>query len=589
MHFYGNYSLTRNFSTAFTNYERLAGLNGNATAQHMLGFMYATGIGGAVAPDQAKAMLYYTFAAEAGSINADMAVAYRYHTGVASPKNCDESVHYYKKVADRAMDYIRSGPPGGHMVVKDSYPLADEVGGVYGEGASVSSSGMNGKHGPAHGDAHASVEDVVEYLDLMSRKGDLSATYSLAKLYYDGSRGMKRDLARARKHFLEVARVVWPKRGSRNTDIDPKEEKFASKAAGFLGRMFLRAEGVKQDFSLAEVWFKRGVSNGDPLSQYSLGIMYLNGLVPSQEGNPDPYRAYEYFLPAADADLASAQVRLAVFFLDQGDTTTALQYFDHAARNGHIEAYYYLAELSYQGIGRDQSCHVAAAYYKIVAEKAEIILASFKEANEAFASGDLETALIDYLLAAEQGFESAQANVAYILDSALPTYKSVLTIGNAGNAPRQIAHITPDSPALALVHWTRSAKQQNIDSLLKMGDYYLQSLGTPPAVLYSPSSHHQSNEEKAAQCYQAAAETMHSAQAYWNLGWMHENGVGMGQDFHLAKRFYDLSLETNKEAYLPVKLALGKLRARSAWNRIIGKKGVRSIEDESSMSPIPSF
>jgi SEL1 protein len=202
-------------------------------------------------------------------------------------------------------------------------------------------------------------------------------------------------------------------------------------------------------------------------------------------------------------------------------------------------------------------------YYKIVAEKTEAILASFKEANEAYESGDLDTALVDYMLAAEQGFENAQANVAYILDKqrprlALPLIGSILeekkksVIGDAG---------------LALLYWTRSAKQSNIDSLVKMGDYYLEGIGT---------SH---DQEKAAACYQAAAETLASAQAYWNLGWMHENGIGIDQDFHLAKRFYDQALETNKEAFLPVTLALFKLRARSFWNSVTHGK-INSIQDE---------
>jgi SEL1 protein len=65
----------------------------------------------------------------------------------------------------------------------------------------------------------------------------------------------------------------------------------------------------------------------------------------------------------------------------------------------------------------------------------------------------------------------------------------------------------------------------------------------------------------------------------WNLGWMHENGIGIEQDFHLAKRFYDQALETNKEAYLPVKLSLLKLRLRSAWNKFT-RGGVNSIQDE---------
>ena len=47
----------------------------------------------------------------------------------------------------------------------------------------------------------------------------------------------------------------------------------------------------------------------------------------------------------------------------------------------------------------------------------------------------------------------------------------------------------------------------------------------------------------------------------------------------MAKRYYDLALEMNKESYLPVKLALIKLRARSWWNGISGGK-VKSIDDE---------
>ena len=61
---------------------------------------------------------------------------------------------------------------------------------------------------------------------------------------------------------------------------------------------------------------------------------------------------------------------------------------------------------------------------------------------------------------------------------------------------------------------------------------------------------------------------------------MHENGVGsIPQDFHMAKRYYDLAYELNKEAYLPVKMALAKLRLRSWWNGISGGK-VNGIKDE---------
>ncbi|CAO2658092.1 Nn.00g073520.m01.CDS01 [Neocucurbitaria sp. VM-36] len=559
MNFYGNYTHPRNYSEAFRRYHELATLNGNASAQHMVGFMYATGIGGAVKHDQAKAMLYYTLGAEGGDVRSEMAVAYRHSAGISTPRNCEEAVHFYKEAAKKAIAYMRSGPPGGHSMPRESFRIADDEGGVYGEGASASSSGPNARVGSVHSDAFSSLDDVVEYMDLQARKGDARASFNLAKLNYDGARTSKRDLPAAKKRFLELARMYWTKDGKTRPNVSPTTEKLASKAAGYLGRMFLRGEGMPQSYDIAKTWFRRGIEYGDALSQYSMGLMYLKGL-----GVPhDPVKAAELFGAAADQDLAVAQVRLGALFLDQGDVPVAIKYFELAARHGHLEAYYYLAELTHNGVGRDKSCPVAAAYYKIVAEKAELVSTSFPEANEAYANGDLEAALVSYMMAAEQGFEVGQANVAYLLDQVKPRF----TLSSLIPFMRKKVSLAGDA-VLALIYWTRSAEQKNVDSMVKMGDYYLHGLGTSP------------DKEKAAACYQAAAETMQSAQAMWNLGWMHENGIGIDQDFHLAKRHYDLALETNpREAYLPVVLALYKLRFRSWWNTVTNGN-VKSIQDE---------
>lgn len=45
----------------------------------------------------------------------------------------------------------------------------------------------------------------------------------------------------------------------------------------------------------------------------------------------------------------------------------------------------------------------------------------------------------------------------------------------------------------------------------------------------------------------------------FNLGYMHEQGLGMSKDMHLAKRCYDLAAETSVDAKVPVALALLKL------------------------------
>lgn len=138
---------------------------------------------------------------------------------------------------------------------------------------------------------------------------------------------------------------------------------------------------------------------------------------------------------------------------------------------------------------------------------------------------------------------------------------------------------------LALTFWTRSAAQDNVDALVKMGDYYLNGVGVAAG---------RPQPEKAAACYQSAASTHVSALAMHNLGWMHENGVGVtkvrfylrpssecsvqsfAQDYHLAKRYYDLAFETSNDAYFPVFLSLVKLHCRSLYDALTGG-GISSL------------
>ncbi|KAK2046883.1 HCP-like protein [Colletotrichum somersetense] len=567
MNFYGNYTYPRDLKVAFDYYQTLAMLHGNRTAQYMIGIYYATGIGHVVAPDQAKALLYYSFAAIQGDTRAEMAVAYRHHSGIATPKNCEVAAKYYKKVADKAMKWYRSGPPGGMAWVVESYRIADELGGVYGEGASASSAGMNAIKASPNSDANAAIDDVIEYLDLMSQKGDAKASYNLGRIYYEGQRGLDRDLDLARKYFFTVAKRYWKKDGRIMENHKQGIEKTASKAAGFIGRMYLRGDGVDQSFDQAKRWFERGISHGDAQSQHGLGLMMLHGY-----GMPKNIAmATDLFKAAAEQDYAPSQIELGVLYLDQGgpeDVRIANNYFELAARYGQIEAHYYLAEMVYNGVGRDKTCSMALGYYKNVAEKAEPLVSSWAEANQAYYYGDEELAFLEYVMAAEQGYERAQNNVAFILDPV----QSRLPLPDRLPIPewlglRRTRSSLLDNQRLALMYWTRSSRQSNVDSQVKMGDYYFYGIGSEPDV------------NKAVQCYTGASDYSQSAQALWNLGWMHENGIGLTQDFHLAKRYYDQALEVNEEAYLPVTLSLLKLRLRSAWNTFTHGP-IHSIQDD---------
>ncbi|KOS19164.1 Protein sel-1 -like protein 1 [Escovopsis weberi] len=561
LNFYGNYSHPRNLHAAFDHYEKLASGHGNTTAQYMLGVFYSTGLGDVVPRDQAKALLYYTFAAIKGDARAEMATAFRHQSGIGASKHCETAITYYKRVADKAIEWYRSGPPGGRSWVHQGWRIADDEGGVYGEGASVFSSGMNAfKPGP-ESNANAAIGDVIEFLDLISQKGDSTASFNLGRIYYEGQRGLDQNFELARKYFLLVASRFWKKDGRLADNVKKAVEKPASKAAGYLGRMYLRGDGVAQNFDRARFWFERGISQGDAMSQYGLGLMLLHG----HGGTENVMKAIELLKASADQDYAPAQVQMGQLYLDQGgqdDVRIANNYFELAVRYGHIEASYYLAELIYHGLGRERHCNTAANYYKNVAEKAEPLVSSWADANDAYESGDYDLAFLEYLLAAEQGYERAQTNVAYMLDS----LRSKMPVAEWLRQRRNKSGLL-ENPPLALIYWTRAARQSNIDALVKMGDYYFYGVGTERDI------------GKAVQCYTGASDYSQSAQALFNLGWMHENGIGLTQDFHLAKRYYDHALQLNDEAYLPVTLGLMKLRLRSAWNTLTHGP-IHSIQDE---------
>lgn len=74
-----------------------------------------------------------------------------------------------------------------------------------------------------------------------------------------------------------------------------------------------------------------------------------------------------------------------------------------------------------------------------------------------------------------------------------------------------------ESLVRALRYWGRAAAQGYSAAQVKLGDYHYYGLGTP--VDYEAAAAH----------YRLASEQQHNAQAMFNLGYMHEQGLGMAQ------------------------------------------------------------
>ncbi|KAH0829180.1 hypothetical protein J3R83DRAFT_2728 [Lanmaoa asiatica] len=642
-----NIYFTSDPKLAYSYFSTHASLTGNASSQAVIAFFHATGYADTVPVDQAKAMLYYTFAAQGGHKGAQMALAYRYWSGISTLEDCSRAVEWYEAAADAAMEMFLSGPPGGLTLPYTHTRLSDLVGGVYGPGASVASTGLNVlKPAVKAGFAQAACEtweDLLEYymvrfscqgtecFDLPcprqfnADRGEMDFAYKLGKIFYQGSvyvtpggigsgsEGVGRigqDFSLARSYFLKIARQIWPRdplNPLQHNALNDKAEVvtqpgWAAKSAAYLGRMYLRGEGVMRDYEMAMMWFERGAEYGDRECHNGLGIMWRDGLV---KGRQDISKAIGYFSHAAGQELAEAFVNMGKYHYGRAEMKLAGTYFETAIRHGSpFEAHFYLAKIhtmNMQTAGLPQgyaagSCANAVSFYKFVAERGVWDEDLVDDAEFAWSSGTArgkEMAILEWWIAAERGSEVAQSNLAYVLDQGQFNH---WPIGHGSEltyrlyfVDRSILRLTRfapieasnDTARLALTQWTRSATQRNIDSLVKVGDYYYHGLGVPD----EPES---VRWEKAAKYYQSAADTQLSALAMWNLGWMYENGVGVPQvsddawetkpdsyrfsrqDFHLAKRHYDRALETNSEAYLPVLLSLIKLYARSFWHTLQG-------------------
>lgn len=126
-----------------------------------------------------------------------------------------------------------------------------------------------------------------------------------------------RDFHTARHYFMRIARQVWardpanPRQYVSSKEDKPPTAGYAALAAGYLGRMFLRGEGVRQDAAMARMWFERGVEYGEKESHNGLGIIWRDGLV---DGKKDLKKALAHFTAAANQDHAEAQVHLGKYY-----------------------------------------------------------------------------------------------------------------------------------------------------------------------------------------------------------------------------------------------------------------------------------
>jgi len=230
-------------------------------------------------------------------------------------------------------------------------------------------------------------------------------------------------------------------------------------------------------------------------------------------------------------------------------TSRARSLFLNAASSGNLAAMYNLGVMFANGFGGVKaSCSNAIAYFRKILDLTVLKSASTK-AYKFYSKGLYDKALVHYELAADQGDVLSQMNVAWL-------YEMRIGVNHLGGVEVDEEEGRLEFHKRALEFYIRAAEQGSADAHLKVGDYFYYGWAGQTQL-------------SLAVAYYRVASDLRNAQATFNLGWMHQYGLGIPKDHHLAKRFYDYAIELNPDASVPSTVALAILNAEQLLEPIL--------------------
>ena len=132
-----------------------------------------------------------------------------------------------------------------------------------------------------------------------------------------------------------------------------------------LGLMYVRGEGVPQNFAEAVTWFRRAAKQGHAEAQFYLGLMYVRG-----EGVPEDWaEAVNWVRLAAKQGHAEAQNNLGdMYYYGQGVPwayAEAAKWYRLAAKQGDAEAQFNLGGMYHNGEGVPRDYVQAHMWYNL--------------------------------------------------------------------------------------------------------------------------------------------------------------------------------------------------------------------------------
>ncbi len=313
---------------------------GDLTAQHYLGFCYASGE--RVGKDAAAALTWYQRAGDAGYLPALNNLGVLYYQGKEVPRDLAKAIGYYRRAAAGSLAQAQAN-----------------LGFVYRDGEGVA----------------ANATEALKWFRLAADQGHTTAMVNVGRAYRFG-RGVAED-AQAAIRWFRAADERGDPLGTVNlgwmygyVDESPRDQAQAAglfQKAADLGQLdamyelylaYKDGRGVARDEHKATVWLTQAAKAGNPMAQHAFGRSFAHPPFDAVQGQREPKNmpeAVHWYQLSAEQGYSRAQYDLGLCYAEgdgvEQDEEKGLELLRAAADQGYNLAKYELAGLYARGIG----------------------------------------------------------------------------------------------------------------------------------------------------------------------------------------------------------------------------------------------
>ncbi|MAW36321.1 MAG: hypothetical protein CMM68_04745 [Rhodospirillaceae bacterium] len=345
-------------------------------------------------------------------------------------------------------------------------------------------------------------EAALKHYTKAAKKDEAEAQFKLGRLYERGE-GTEADPAEA---------LIWYTRAA---------EQGLDMAQTNLGVLYDTGRGTEEDNVSAARWFREAARQGNPVAQYNLALMLHQG-----DGIPqNKAQAAALYGRAAEQGVPLAFLPHAELLSELGRYDLAFASYQRAEDAGSIEAAYRKGVLLHKGLGVEADPAAALLQYTKaadaglpLAQQQLGVMTTLGDPTLGLQS-DPETGIALLERAGEQGFAPALMELAYLYDGALVIDGKTLV---------------EKDEQLSLSYLVKAAQVGNALAQNAAGERILMGVGVD-------------TDPVGAVDFFIAAARQNYPNAFFNLGQMHQTGIGLEQNLEEAAKLYAKALELGVE------------------------------------------